>query len=78
MLQLIYQKHYSPRASSIYCQWIVENRNGRDHLVAVWMGTQMACFAGERPVLEQAEHLLEDALDEPGGLRVRFFFARAA
>jgi hypothetical protein len=67
MLQVIHQKEGAPRASSIYCRWIRERREDGEHLVAVWMDSEMRCFEREFTP-DQVGHLLaEDALEEPGG-----------
>jgi hypothetical protein len=70
MLKVIHQKEGAPRASSIYCRWIREERKDGEHLVAVWMDSEMRCFEREysENSVEQLQH--EDALDEPGGWAV--------
>lgn len=67
MLQVIHQKERAPRASSIYCRWIREARKDGDHLVAVWMDSEMRCFEREFTVDPADQLLQEDALEEPGG-----------
>jgi hypothetical protein len=53
MLQAVHQKEAPARASSIYCQWIRENRELGAPLVAVWMDSEMRCF--ERGLSSTAE-----------------------
>jgi len=70
MLQVIHQKEGAPRASSIYCRWIREERKDGHRLVAVWMDSEMRCFEREGTP-DAAEQLLQaDALEEPGGWAV--------
>jgi hypothetical protein len=67
MLQVIHQKGGAPRASSIYCRWIRETRKDGEHLVAVWMDSEMRCFEREFTPGAVEQVLQEDALEEPGG-----------
>lgn len=67
MLKVIHQKDGAPRASSIYCRWIREERKDGEHLVAVWMDNQMRCFEREFAPVPLEQVLQEDALEEPGG-----------
>jgi hypothetical protein len=67
MLQAIHQKERAPRASSIYCRWIREERKDGEHLVAVWMDSEMRCFERECAPDQVEQTLQEDALEEPGG-----------
>ena len=69
MLQNIHHKKEAPRASSLYCRWLQENRKPGAPLVAVWMDSEMRAFEPE--FVPEASELLEDALDEPGGVRLR-------
>jgi hypothetical protein len=65
MLQHIHQKKAAPRASSLYCRWILDSRRPGAPLVAVWIDREMRGF--ERQCAPEAEEMLQDALDEPGG-----------
>jgi hypothetical protein len=67
MLQAIHQKEGAPRASSIYCRWIRQQRNDGEHLLAVWIDQEMRCFEREFAANPVAQILQEDALEEPGG-----------
>ena len=67
MLQAIHQKEGAPRASSIYCRWIREVRKDGEHLVAVWMDSEMRCFERQCTPDQVEQTLQEDALEEPGG-----------
>jgi hypothetical protein len=67
MLQNIHQLRAAPRASSIYCRWIRENRREGARLVAVWMDSQMRCFEREVATASELEMQQQDALEEPGG-----------
>jgi hypothetical protein len=67
MLQVIHQKEGAPRASSIYCRWIREERTDGERLVAVWMDSEMRCFEREFAANPAEQLLQEDALEEPGG-----------
>lgn len=67
MLQVIHQKAGAPRASSIYCRWIREERKDGEHLVALWMDSEMRCFEREFATNAVEQLLQEDALEEPGG-----------
>ncbi len=68
MLQTVHQNQGAPRASSIYCRWIRENRNEGTRLVAVWIDSNMRCFEREFPSPCDEEVLQQDALEEPGGV----------
>jgi hypothetical protein len=65
MLQRIHQKGAAPRASSLYCQWIRDSHRPGEPLVAVWIDSEMRGF--ERQCAPEADELLQDAFDEPGG-----------
>jgi hypothetical protein len=66
MLQAIHQKKTAPRASSIYCRWIRENRREGERLVAVWIDNEMRCFERELVENSEGEATRQDALEEPG------------
>jgi hypothetical protein len=68
MLQTIHQKKPVPRASSIYCRWMYENRRGGSRLVAVCIDNAMRCFERELVENSEAEATRQDALEEPGRL----------
>jgi hypothetical protein len=68
MLQVIHQEPGTPRASSIYCRWICESRNEGERLIAVWIDTEMRCFAREFASISEPELSQRDALEEPGGV----------
>jgi len=67
MLQTIHQKKGSPRASSIYCQWIRREEGEGSPLVAVWIDSEMRGFERELASNSETELLQEGALEEPGG-----------
>jgi len=69
MLQTIHQKKGSPRASSLYCQWIRREEREGSPLVAVWIDSEMRGFQRELASNSQTELLQEGALEEPGGAR---------
>ena len=64
MLQRIHQKTPAPRASSLYCLWIRDSRRPGAPLVAVWIDSEMRGFERQ---CTQADEILQDAWDEPGG-----------
>jgi hypothetical protein len=66
MLQGIHQIKAAPRASSLYCRWIHENRRPGAPLVAVWIDNRMRGF--ERECAPEPKELLQDAWEEPGGV----------
>jgi hypothetical protein len=68
MLQAIHQKKTVPRASSIYCRWICENRTEGARLVAVWIDNEMGCFERELGENSEGEATRQDALEAPGRL----------
>jgi hypothetical protein len=65
MLQRIHQKEAAPRASSLYCKWIQEKRKPGAPLGAIWIDNEMRGF--ELEFLSEANDLLQDPLEEPGG-----------
>jgi hypothetical protein len=70
MLQVIHQRNTAPRASSIYCRWIQENRGEGARLVAVWIDSEMRCFEREAPRDLKTEAAPQGALEDPGGVAV--------
>jgi hypothetical protein len=68
MLQTVHQNQGAPWASSIYCRWIRENRKEGTRLVALWIDSNMHCFEREFPSHCDEKVLLQDALEEPGGV----------
>jgi hypothetical protein len=67
MLQNIHQRRAAPRASSIYCRWMRENRKEGTRLVAAWIDSQMRCFGREVARASELEMQQQDALEGPGG-----------
>ncbi len=67
MLQNIHQLRTAPRASSIYCRWIRENRKEGARLVAVWIDSQMRCFEREAATASELEMQQQDALKSLAG-----------
>jgi hypothetical protein len=47
MLTAVHQENVSPRASSIYCRWILVEQKEGAHLVAVWIDSEMRAFEQE-------------------------------
>jgi hypothetical protein len=70
MLPIIHQKNTAPRASSIYCRWIQENRGEGSRLVAVWIDREMRCFEREVAQDSKAGATPLGALEDPGGVAV--------
>jgi hypothetical protein len=70
MLQIIHRKNTAPRASSIYCRWIQENRGEGSRLVAVWIDSEMRCFEREAARDLKTEAAPQGALEDPGGVPV--------
>jgi len=70
MLQNIHHELPAPRASSIYCRWIRTSDKEGARLVAVWIDSEMRCFANDFAPNSKAEVLQEEALDDPGGRMV--------
>ncbi len=71
MLKSIHQKPLAPRASSIYCRWILDSTAEGARLVAVWMDSDMRCFENEFAPKWGSSLPQHEALEEPGG---RSFF----
>jgi hypothetical protein len=62
MLQSVHSITGATPASSVYCHWIRESRNGQGRLVAVWIDTEMRCLEWGFP-LNKAEVLSQAAVD---------------
>ena len=67
MLQNVHHEMAAPRASSIYCRWVRTNEKAGARLVAVWMDSEMRCFAKDFAPISETEPLQQGALDDPGG-----------
>ena len=67
MLQSVHQKKGSPRASSVYCQWIRREQSEDSPLIAIWIDAEMRGFEREFASDSNAALLREGALKEPGG-----------
>ena len=65
MLQTVHQKEAPARASSIYCQWIRENRELGAPLVAVWMDSEMRCFERRLSSTAELDPACQGAVQEP-------------
>ncbi len=70
MLQIVHHNNRAPRASSLYCQWILESCGMGETPVAVWIDTAMRCFEREFLVCSRSEirehSLLEKSGSGPG------------
>jgi hypothetical protein len=77
MLQNIHHQTTAPRASSLYCRWIRTADKEGARLVAVWIDSEMRCFAKDFAPNSEAEALQQEALDDPGG-RLEFLIEAAA
>jgi hypothetical protein len=67
MLQNVHHEMAAPRASSIYCRWIRTSEKEGARLVAVWIDSEMRCFAKDFAPNSDTEALQQEALDDPGG-----------
>lgn len=67
MLQNVHHEMAAPRASSIYCRWICTCDKEGARLVAVWIDSEMRCFAKDFAPHSDTEALQQEALDGPGG-----------
>jgi hypothetical protein len=77
MLQNVHHEMAAPRASSLYCRWICIADKERARLVAVWIDSEMRCFAKEFAQDSEAETLQQEALDDPGWRQELFIEAAA-
>ena len=76
MLQNVHHEMEAPRASSIYCRWVRTSEKEGARLVAVWIDSEMRCFAKDFAPNLETEALQQEALDDPGG-RLVFTIASA-
>jgi hypothetical protein len=74
MLQIVHQKSTAPRASSIYCRWVQENRGEESRLLAVWMDSEMRSFEREVAHDPKTQATPQGALEDPGGVAVLISF----
>jgi len=77
MLQNVHHEMAAPRASSIYCRWIRTADKEGARLVAVWIDSEMRCFAKDFAPTAETEALPQEAIDDPGG-RLVFSIVDAA
>jgi hypothetical protein len=77
MLRNVHHEMVAPRASSIYCRWIRTADQEGARLVAVWIDSEMRCFAKALAPNSQTEALQQEALDDPGG-RLELFIEAGA
>ena len=54
MLQDVHVNPRTPQASSLYCQWICVEREGKKQVVAVWIDLTMSAFEKEFAAAEPA------------------------
>jgi hypothetical protein len=67
MLQNVHHEKAAPRASSIYCRWVRTADQEGARLVAVWIDSEMRCFAKNFAPNSETQALQQEALDDPGG-----------
>jgi hypothetical protein len=67
MLQNVHHQIDAPRASSLYCRWILIGDKQEARLVAVWIDSDMRCFATDFAPNSQNEIAQQEALGDPGG-----------
>jgi hypothetical protein len=67
MLQNVHHELAAPRASSLNCRWVRTADKEGARLVAVWIDSEMRCFAKDFAPDSETGALQQEALDDPGG-----------